>query len=206
MNKIYLNKKGKEMIELLEKGQNVSLKDKIDSGLKKIDFGLAWDESQGGLTFDADASAIMIDKDGKVIKDSILYFGTTKVDGVLITSCGSMKHSGDNLTGDADGDDETITIDLNLIPENVERIVLITNIYNALEKKQNFGQNTQYEVSIYNAETKEKLFTADLKEDHSTATAMIVGELYKHDGSWKFRALIKGTKDGSLSEVINNNF
>lgn len=193
-------------VELLEKGQNVSLAEKIEAGLTKVEFGLAWDESQDGKTFDADAAAIMLDESGKVVQDGILYYGTTKTDGKLQLFGGAAIHSGDNLTGDADGDDEVITVDLPLIPANVAKVVLLTNIYQAVEKGQNFGQNSEYAVNIYNGDTHEKMFSADLKEDNSTDIAMIVGELYRHNGSWKFKAIEKGTKDSSLTSLINNNF
>lgn len=196
-------------VELLEKGQNVSLKEKVEKGLNVVKFGLAWDESQGGHEFDADASVLLVGKDGKVISKEagIVYYGLASQSGAPFSSkCGSVNHSGDNLTGNAAGDDEIVTITLDKVPAEVERVVLVTNIYDCKRRNQNFGQNTEYAVTVYDDATNEEMFKVDLREDHSTCTAMSVGELYRHDGSWKFRALVNGTKDTSLSEFINNNY
>jgi len=180
----------------LQKGERVRL-EKLAEGLSKITIGLGWSPAQTGKAFDLDASAILLNS-GKVRRDSDFVFY-----GNLATEAGAVTHTGDNLTGDGDGDDEQIIVDLSKIPSDVDKIVFPVSIYQARERQQNFGQvNDAYIRIINNADNKE-VAKFDLTEDSSTASAMMFGELYKRDGEWRFVGT--GTPvEGGLSVVAKN--
>lgn len=175
----------------LVKGQKVDIT-KTNPGLTKIAFGLGWD-LQPGVTFDLDAFAFPCNAAGKTKVDDVVYFGRlTK---------GGIKHSGDNLTGAGDGDDEVITIDTTALPTDCEKVVIGINIYNA-KTGQNFGQvKGAFCRAFDQANPDHSIVKYDLNEDYSTHTAVIMGELYKKDGEWKFNALGQGA-NGSINEVI----
>lgn len=176
----------------LTKGQKVSLT-KGNPGLKKIMVGLGWDVNQfdTGAGFDLDASVFLAGANGKcpTEKEFIFY-------GNLEHASGAVKHMGDNLTGEGDGDDEQIEVDLSLVPANIEKIAFTVTIYDAENRHQNFGQVSNAYCRIVDENTNEELIRFDLGEDFSIETAVVVGELYKHNGEWKFNAIGSGFQGG----------
>lgn len=179
----------------LTKGQKVDLT-KTNPGLKSIMVGLGWDVNafDSGSAFDLDASAFMVGENGKcpTEKEFIFY-------GNLEHSSGSVTHMGDNLTGEGEGDDEQIKIDLSKIPSNITQIAFTVTIYDAENRNQNFGQVSNAFIRIVNNETNEELIRYDLGEDFSIETAVVVGELYKNNGEWKFNAIGSGFQGGLAS-------
>ena len=176
----------------LSKGQKVDLT-KGNPGLKNIMVGLGWDvnEFDSGADFDLDASCFMCGSSGKcpTEKDFIFY-------GNLVHSSESVQHMGDNLTGDGEGDDEQIKVDLAKIPENIEKIAFTVTIYDADVRKQNFGQVQNAYIRIVDETTGQEIIRYDLGEDFSIETAVVVGELYKYNGEWKFNAIGSGFQGG----------
>ena len=176
----------------LTKGQKVSLT-KGNPRLKKIMVGLGWDVNQfdTGADFDLDTSAFLAGANGKcpTEKEFIFY-------GNLEHTSGAVKHMGDNLTGEGDGDDEQIEVDLSLVPANIEKIAFTVTIYDAENRHQNFGQVSNAYCRIVDENTNEELIRFDLGEDFSIETAVVVGELYKHNGEWKFNAIGSGFQGG----------
>lgn len=176
----------------LTKGQKVSLT-KGNPGLKKILVGLGWDTNAfcSGGDFDLDVTVFMVDASGKcpTEKEFIFY-------GNLEHPSESVKHLGDNLTGAGEGDDEQIQIDLSLIPSNIERIAFTVTIYDADKRRQNFGQVSNSFIHIMDEVNGTELIRYDLGEDFSIETALVVGELYKHNGEWKFNAIGSGFQGG----------
>ena len=176
----------------LSKGQKVSLT-KGNPGLKKIMVGLGWDVNafDTGADFDLDASAFLAGANGKCPKDTDFNFY-----GNLEHSSGAVKHMGDNLTGEGDGDDEQIEVDLTLVPNNIEKIAFTVTIYDAESRRQNFGQVSNAYCRIVDESTGTEIVHFDLGEDFSIETALVVGELYKHNGEWKFNAIGSGFQGG----------
>ena len=176
----------------LQKGQKVDLT-KGNPGLKKIMVGLGWDVNQydNGADFDLDASAFLLGDNGKVASDSDFVFY-----GNLAHSSESVIHQGDNLTGEGEGDDEQIKIDLTKVPANVERIAFTVTIYEAEERRQNFGQVSNSYIRLVDEANNVELIHYDLGEDFSIETAVVVGELYRHNGEWKFNAIGSGFQGG----------
>lgn len=166
---------------------------KGNPGLKKIMVGLGWDVNafDSGADFDLDAAAFMLGQNGKcpTEKEFIFY-------GNLEHSSGAVKHMGDNLTGEGEGDDEQIQIDLALIPANVEKIAFTVTIYDSDVRRQNFGQVSNSFIRIVDEITGQELIRYDLGEDFSIETAVVVGELYRHNGEWKFNAIGSGFQGG----------
>ena len=179
----------------LAKGQKVDLT-KTNPGLKSIMVGLGWDVNafDSGSAFDLDASVFMAGENGKcpTEKEFIFY-------GNLEHPSGSVTHMGDNLTGEGEGDDEQIKIDLSKIPSNITKIAFTVTIYDAENRNQNFGQVSNAFIRIVNNETNEELIRYDLGEDFSIETAVVVGELYKNNGEWKFNAIGSGFQGGLAS-------
>ncbi len=176
----------------LRKGQKVDLT-KTNPGLKKITVGLGWDTNRydGGFDFDLDASAFLLDGNGKVTSDSDFVFYSNAAD-----PSGAVKYGGDNRTGEGEGDDEQIFVDLSLVPANIERIDFTVTIYDADERRQNFGQVSNAYVRIIDESTGAELIRYDLEEDFSIETALVVGEIYRHGGEWKFNAVGSGYQGG----------
>ena len=175
----------------LSKGGNISLS-KTDPTLKNIIVGLGWDaRPTDGADFDLDASAFMVKEDGKVRSDSdFIFYNQTK------STCGSVEHTGDNRTGQGDGDDESINVILDKVPVDIQRIIFTVTIHEADSRKQNFGQVSKAYVRIINKDSNNEVARYDLSEDASIETAMIFGEIYKHAGEWKFRAVGQGYSGG----------
>ena len=176
----------------LKKGQKVSLT-KDNPGLKNVVVGLGWDTNKydTGGAFDLDTSAFLTDANNKVSSEGDFVFY-----GNLEHTSKSVKHLGDNLTGDGDGDDEQIKIDLSAIPASVEKIAFTATIHEAETRSQNFGQVSNAYIRIYNESNGEELLRYDLGEDFSIETAIIFGELYKNGEEWKFTAVGNGFQGG----------
>ena len=183
----------------LVKGQKTDLT-KGNPNLSKILVGLGWDVKKydGGYDFDLDASAFLVGANGKVSSDADFIFYHN-----LKHSSGAVEHTGDNLTGAGDGDDEVIRVDLKKLPANVERVAFTVTIYDAETRKQNFGQVSNAYIHITDEATKQELIRYDLGEDFSVETAVVVGELYRHNGEWKFNAIGSGFKGGLRALCLN---
>ncbi|MDY2736213.1 TerD family protein [Intestinibacter sp.] len=183
----------------LSKGQKVSLT-KGNPGLKHLVVGLGWDTNKydGGFDFDLDSAAFLLGEGGKVNNDADFIFYNN-----LKHSSGAVEHLGDNLTGAGDGDDEQIKVDLSLVPANVSKIAFTVTIHEALERRQNFGQVSNSFVRVVNEDTKEELLNYELGEDFSIETAVVVCEIYRHNGEWKFNALGSGF-EGGLEALCKN--
>ncbi|MGN0484212.1 MAG: TerD family protein [Lachnospiraceae bacterium] len=183
----------------LQKGQKIDLT-KGNPSLKKILVGLGWDVNQydGQADFDLDASAFLLGDNGKVIvpEDFIFYSN-------LKHKSGAVEHMGDNLTGEGDGDDEQIIVDLTKVPENISKIAFTVTIYDSDVRKQNFGQVSNAYIRIVDSVTDQELIHYDLGEDFSIETAIVVGELYRHNGAWKFNAIGSGFQ-GGLAAICAN--
>ncbi len=175
----------------LSKGGNLSLS-KEAPGMTKVLVGLGWDaRSTDGQDFDLEASAFLLMADGKVRADGdfILYNQLKSVDG-------SVEHTGDNRTGEGDGDDEAIKVDLSKVPADIDRIAFTVTIHEAETRKQNFGQVRGAFIRIVNQDNNSEVARYDLAEDASTETAMIFAELYRNGSEWKFRAVGQGFNGG----------
>ena len=176
----------------LQKGQKVSLT-KGNPGLKHVVVGLGWDVNQfdTGGDFDLDAAAFLLTDSGKVSsQDDFVFYGN------LNHPSGGVQHMGDNLTGAGDGDDEQIKVDLTSVPANISRIAFTVTIYEAEQRRQNFGQVSNSYIHIMDESNNTELIRFDLGEDFSIETAVVVGELYKHNGEWKFNAIGSGFQGG----------
>lgn len=182
----------------LTKGQKVDLT-KGNPKLNKVMIGLGWDVNlyDSGAAFDLDAAAFMTAADGKCPTDKEFVFY-----GNLEHSSGSVKHMGDNLTGDGDGDDEQILIDLAKIPASIDKVAFTVTIYDAETRRQNFGQVSNAFIRIVDETTNQELIRYDLGEDFSIETAVVVGELYRNNGEWKFNAIGSGYH-GGLAALCN---
>jgi tellurium resistance protein TerD len=175
----------------LNKGGRLSL-NKEAPGLTKVLVGLGWDaRATDGADFDLDASAFMLGADGKVRSEADFIFYNQ-----LKSSCGSVEHTGDNLTGAGEGDDEVIKVDLSQVPADVQKIAFTVTIHEADQRKQNFGQVGNAYIRVVNADNNNEITRYDLAEDASTETAMIFGELYRHSGEWRFTAVGQGYAGG----------
>jgi tellurium resistance protein TerD len=182
----------------LTKGGNVSLS-KSAPNLTAILVGLGWDaRTTTGADFDLDASALLLGSNGRVLSDSHFVFFNN-----LRSPDGSVEHTGDNLTGEGEGDDESILVNLATVPPQVERIVFPVSIYEADARGQSFGQVSNAFIRIVNQADNQELARYDLSEDASSETAMIFGEVYRRDGEWKFRAVGQGYASGLRGIAID---
>ncbi|SDL91804.1 TerD family protein [Bacillus sp. OK048] len=202
----------------LQKGQRVDLT-KGNPGLSKILVGLGWDPVQagksgggglfgglfggggagGGANIDCDASVIMLGANDKIQNNKdVIYFGNLK------SNDGSVQHSGDNLTGDGDGDDEQVMVDLNRVPASVQKLVFVVNIYDCVKRKQHFGMIRNAFIRVVNPSNDNELIRYNLSDDYNGNTALVVGEIYRHNTEWKFAAVGTGTNAASLSEVVRS--
>ncbi len=175
----------------LQKGGNVNLS-KEAPGLKKLIVGLGWDpRATDGAEFDLDGSAYLLNSSGKVRSDAdFIFYNNNK------SADGSIVHTGDNRSGAGDGDDESINLDLDRIPADVDKIVFAVTIHDADNRKQNFGQVSKAYMRCINADGQKEIARFDLSEDGSVETAMIFGEVYRSGAEWKFRAVGQGFKGG----------
>ncbi|CAM4095701.1 TerD family protein [Psychrobacter arenosus] len=175
----------------LTKGGNVNLS-KEAPGLTNMTIGLGWDpRATDGQDFDLDAIAFLLDESGKVRNDSdFIFFNNLK------SGDGSVEHTGDNRTGEGDGDDESIKVNLAAVPADVNKIAVCAIIYEGQARNQNFGQVSDAFIRVINDNGNTEIARYDLSEDGSTETAMIFGEIYRHSGEWKFRAVGQGFAGG----------
>lgn len=175
----------------LSKGGNVSLS-KEAPGLTAVNVGLGWDtNSFSGAEFDLDATAIVVGQDGKVLSDGHFVFFNN-----LTSADGSVVHTGDNLTGEGDGDDEVIQIALTSVPAEATKIVFAVSIYDADNRKQNFGAVRNAFIRVVNQAGGAEIARYDLTEDASIETAMVFGEVYRNGDEWKFKAVGQGYASG----------
>ena len=193
----------------LQKGQKVSLSKEGKEGLNRVIVGLGWDEAQpqrggglfGGLfsaptqSIDCDASALLLQNGKLTDKGDIVYFGN------LRHRSGAVQHMGDNLTGAGAGDDEQIVIELDRVPAEYDRIVMVVNIYQAMARKQHFGMIRNAFIRIVDARNNQELCRYNLSDNYDDMTAMIFGEVYRPNGEWKFNAIGQATKDPGLGEL-----
>ena len=176
----------------LQKGQKVDLT-KGNPGLTKLFIGLGWDVNKydGGNDFDLDSAVFMLGASGKTSSDDdFIFYGNMK------HSSGSVEHMGDNRTGEGEGDDEQIRVDLSKIPASVEKLAFTVTIYDAEERRQNFGQVSNAFIRVLDDSNGTELIRYDLSEDFSIETAVIVAEIYRHNGEWKFNAVGSGFSGG----------
>lgn len=193
----------------LQKGQKIDLT-KGRAGLSSITVGLGWDpvpnkKSSGFFgsllggssnnNIDCDASVLMLNEQEKLV--DVVYFGNTK------SSCGSVIHSGDNLTGEGDGDDEQIFVNLNKVPSNIHKLVFVVNIYDCVKRKQDFGMIQNAFIRILDDSKNEEMVHYNLTDNYSGLTAIFPGEIYRNKGEWKFSAVGQGVKDTSIKEIAN---
>lgn len=183
----------------LKKGQKVDLT-KTNPGLTKVIAGLGWDVNKydGGNDFDLDTAAFLLGENGKVSGEVDFVFYNN-----LNHPSGSVTHLGDNRTGEGEGDDEQIKINLASVPQEVNKIDFTVTIHDAQARGQNFGQVSNAYIRIFNEETNEELLRYDLSEDYSIETAVVVGELYRHGAEWKFSAIGSGF-EGGLGALCGN--
>ena len=187
----------------LQKGQKVSLT-KENAGLSNVLIGLGWDEAQRGRggffapkpqPIDCDASAIVL-QNGKLMDPSdVVYFGN------LQHKSGTIRHMGDNLTGAGEGDDEQILVDLSRVPAEYGMIVIVANIYEAMKRNQHFGMIENAFIRLVDGKTNREMCKYNLSENYSGMTAMIFGEVYRHNGEWKFNAIGQGTNDPGIGQL-----
>ena len=183
----------------LSKGQKVDLT-KGNPSLKHILIGLGWDTNRydGGYDFDLDAAAFLLGSNGLVPRDAdFVFYGNLKHDS------GAVEHMGDNLTGDGEGDDEEIRIDLTKVPANIERIAFTCTIYDADVRRQNFGQVSNAFIRVVDETTGREILRYDLGEEFSIETAIVVGEIYRYNGEWKFNAIGSGFAGGLHALCLN---
>ncbi|PTT02018.1 chemical-damaging agent resistance protein C [Pedobacter sp. HMWF019] len=177
----------------LQKGQRENI------GAPKFTIGLGWDtnSSTTGTAFDLDASVFMLNDQKKLVSDENFIFYNN-----LISPDGAVEHTGDNLTGDGDGDDEQIKVDLTKVDSKVSEICIVVTIHEADQRRQNFGQVRNSFVRIFDTVTNEELLNYELDEDFSIETAVEFGRIYKREGKWKFEAVGMGMK-GGLQDYVN---
>lgn len=187
------------MINLI-KGQKIDLTK--STGIKKINVGLGWDEAKRGQDIDCDASCICLGSSGKAISKAIndctVYFGHKSMPGIT--------HSGDNLTGGGSGDDETIEIDLEEVAKNVDKIVVFMNIYKGSQRNQSFSMLKNAYIRVYNPKSKDELCRYALDDALGDCTGIIAGEIYRHDGEWKFAAIGETIKDADYISNITSRY
>lgn len=175
----------------LNKGGNLSLS-KTDPNLVRVLIGLGWDErATDGAAFDLDASAFLLTATGKVRGDHDFIFYNQ-----LKSQDHSVEHTGDNRSGQGDGDDETLLVDLSKVSPEIEKVAITVTIHDAQTRGQNFGQIANAFIRVVNKDTNVEVVRFDLAEDYSTETAMVFGEVYRHNGEWKFKAVGQGYSGG----------
>ena len=192
----------------LQKGQKVSLQKSNGKRLTNLMVGLGWDASEyaqkkgffsrlfgNSDNFDCDASVFLCQGGRFVDKDDIVYFGN------LEHRSHAVKHMGDNLTGEGDGDDEQIFVDLENIPQRYDKLIFVVNIYHAVDRKQHFGMIKNAYIRILDAENREELCRFNLSEDYTDMLSMIAGEVYRNKDEWKFNAIGVGTRDTGLNDL-----
>lgn len=195
----------------LQKGQKIDLK-KSNPGLSSIIVGLGWDpvaQSGGGLlksllggagsNIDCDASVFMLNEKGQMHSSKdLVYFGN------LQSVCKSVIHTGDNLTGDGDGDDEQILVNLDKVPSTVHKLLFVVNIYSCVSRKQHFGMIKNAYIRVIDKDNRKEIAKYNLTDDYSGKTSLIVGTIYRHNDTWKFSAIGQGSNDTGLKDITQN--
>ncbi|MCR5833112.1 MAG: TerD family protein [Selenomonadaceae bacterium] len=194
----------------LKKGQKVSLTKSNGGKLINVMVGLGWhpaDKSQDDVGFfgrlfgrgtqdiDCDASVFLCQGGKFVNNKDLVYFGN------LMHNSGAVKHMGDNLTGEGEGDDEQIFVNLNKIPAQYDKLIFVVNIYKAVDRKQHFGMIKDAFIRMVDTDTHEELCRFNLSEDYTDMLSMVVGEIYRYGDDWKFNAIGSGTKDTGLDDL-----
>lgn len=191
----------------LQKGQKVSLKKSNGKKLSKLMVGLGWDAAEkksggffsslfsGKKDIDCDASVFVCQGGKFVNNDDLVYFRN------LQHKSGAIKHMGDNLTGEGEGDDEQIFVDLDAVPSQYDKLIFVVNIYDAVSRKQHFGMIRNAYIRIIDNETNEELCRFNLSDDYTDMLSMIAGEVYRRGDEWKFNAIGSGTKDTGLKDL-----
>ena len=196
----------------LQKGQKVSLKKSDGKKLSRLMVGLGWDSaeqsapkksggffsrifSSGPANIDCDASVFLCQGGKYVSNDDLVYFGN------LEHKSGAVKHMGDNLTGEGEGDDEQIFVDLDKMPDEYDKLIFVVNIYKAVSRKQHFGMIKNAYIRIIDPDSREELCRFNLSDDYTDMLSMIAGEVYKRGDEWKFNAIGSGTKDTGLEDL-----
>ncbi|BBB91461.1 MAG TPA: TerD family protein [Methylomusa anaerophila] len=176
----------------LSKGERINLS-KEAPGLKKVGVGLGWDTNttDTGVDFDLDASVFLVGANGKIPSEKYFVFYNN-----LTSPDGAVKHTGDNRTGQGDGDDETILVDIPKLDGNIQDLIFVVTIHEATARKQNFGQVRNAFIRLYNEENGKEVAKYELNEDFSRETALEFGRLYKKDGEWRFQAVGQGYNTG----------
>ena len=197
----------------LQKGQKIDLTKGGGGGLRQVMVGLGWDEAQKGGFFgglfggdsqdiDCDASAILCGSNGKIINPDMnkccVYFGN------LRHPSGAIIHQGDNLTGAGDGDDEQIMVNLSMIPSGIERIVFVVNIYQARQRRQHFGLIRNAFIRLVNMDNNTEICRYNLSDNYNDMTGLVVGEIYRKNGEWKFNAIGQPVREASYLEALVN--
>lgn len=182
----------------LQKGGNVNLSKEAPSMTKMV-IGLGWNaRATDGSAFDLDASAFLLQESGKVSSDAGFIFYNQKA-----SACGSVIHQGDNTTGEGDGDDEIIKVDPTKLPADIQKVAFAVTIHDADSRRQNFGMVSNAYIRILDEANGQEIARYDLSEDASVETAMTFGELYRHNGEWKFKAIGQGFQ-GGLGPLARN--
>ena len=187
----------------LQKGQKVELRKSNGGSLHRVMVGLGWDEVQQSRGFfapkpqdiDCDASAFICVNGRLQGTDDVVYFGN------LTHRSGCVRHMGDNLTGAGDGDDEQIMIDLASLPTQYDKIIVVVNIYQGMQRRQHFGLIRNAFIRVCDAETNQELCKYNLSENYDNMTAMVFGEVYRYNGAWKFNAIGQATQDNSIGDL-----
>lgn len=201
----------------LQKGQKIDLTKGGGGGLRQVMVGLGWDEapqtSSGGLLgalfgsqpadIDCDASAILCGANGKLadpnnINNSVVYFGN------LRHSSGAIVHQGDNLTGAGDGDDEQIMVNIPQIPSYVDKVVFVVNIYQARQRNQHFGMIRNAFIRLVDMDSRTEICRFNLSENYNNMTGLVVGEIYRKNGEWKFNAIGQPVQEASVLDSLVN--
>lgn len=193
----------------LQKGQKIDLR-KSNPGLSSITVGLGWDpiKSSGGFfkslmggqqNVDCDASVFMLNSQGKLESNNdLIYFGNLK------SASNAVVHTGDNITGDGDGDDEQVLVNLDKVPAHIDKLLFVVNIYNCVARKQHFGMIQNAFIRVVDNSTKKEVVRYNLSDDYSSKTALIVGTIYRQGNTWQFSAVGEGTSDTCLKDVVAN--
>ncbi len=194
----------------LQKGQKISLSKEGGAGLSRVVIGLGWDAVTpekkgllGGLfapktpDVDCDASVIMLREGKLTYKEDLIYFGN------LQHPTGSVRHTGDNLTGDGDGDDEQVIIELGQVPAEYDKLVFVVNIYGCQQRNQHFGMIQNAFIRVVNAANNQEICRYSLSNDYAGKTALVFAEVYRHGGEWKFNAIGEGTNETDLGQMAN---
>lgn len=198
------------MAIILQKGQRIDLT-KGNPTLERLVVGLGWDPIEqkrggvlgglfggGGADMDIDASVIMLRDDRFAQNSDLIYFGN------LTSACGGVQHTGDNLTGDGDGDDEQVIVQLGRIPQEVNRLIFVVNIYDCVNRKQDFGQVANAYIRVVNGSSKEELLKFNLSDNYQGLTSLTVAEIYRNGSEWKFGAIGSGSTDANLSAMLQH--